>query len=245
MDQWPVDHDRSLGAIPDGECQVWWIDLDRAWPAASALALSEAEQARAAGMDNPRQKARYISSRNAMRDILSHYYGLHADEIDLTYAADGRLILAGDRPPRLHVSLSHSDEMAAFAVFARPIGVDIERMSPTVDHAAVGRWICSPPEYHALTALVDLGLDDRFFTLWTLKEAYGKATGQGLGAGVRDFQSSWSPANSAAASVKQWATAAQVPCTAFSLQAPPGFAAALVSLDPIAQVQCLWHRDRA
>lgn len=76
-----------------------------------------------------------------------------------------------------HCSITHTRE-AAFCVIADcPVGLDAEPLSRTVP-SALARKILSPEELQRWEAAGQLPED--LLTLWTLKEAAVKFTGQGL-----------------------------------------------------------------
>lgn len=88
---------------------------------------------------------------------------------------------AGGKPffpqrPDLHFNLSHSGGLALCGVGTAPLGVDIEAIRPR--RAGLARYICSPEEY---AWYEELGGDwESLYTIWTLKEARVKCTGEGL-----------------------------------------------------------------
>ena len=88
---------------------------------------------------------------------------------------------AGGKPffphrPDLHFNLSHSGDLALCGVGVAPLGVDIEVIRPR--RAGLARYICSPEEY---AWYEELGGDwESLYTIWTLKEARVKCTGNGL-----------------------------------------------------------------
>ncbi len=81
--------------------------------------------------------------------------------------------------PNIHFSLSHSHEMA-FAVFAdTEAGCDIEyRKKP--NEKLAGRFFCPEENAWMMAARTETEGEERFYRLWTLKESFIKATGQGL-----------------------------------------------------------------
>lgn len=79
--------------------------------------------------------------------------------------------------PELHFSLSHSGEMALCALGEKALGADIEVVRPR--SPGLPRYALSDREYDWF-----LGRGERwedFYTLWTMKEARVKCTGEGLG----------------------------------------------------------------
>lgn len=111
-------------------------------------------------------------------------YGLLAELLAAEYGLPGLPELerqAGGKPffpqrPDLHFNLSHSGGLALCGVGAAPLGVDIEAIRPR--RAGLARYICSPEEY---AWYEELGGDwESLYTIWTLKEARVKCTGEGL-----------------------------------------------------------------
>lgn len=111
-------------------------------------------------------------------------YGLLAELLAAEYGLPGLPELerqAGGKPffpqrPDLHFNLSHSGDLALCGVGAAPLGVDLEMVRPR--RAGLARYICSPEEY---AWYEELGGDwESLYTIWTLKEARVKCTGEGL-----------------------------------------------------------------
>ena len=90
----------------------------------------------------------------------------------------GKPVLAGRED--LHFSLAHCDGLAACLVAPTPCGVDAEGIRPL--RQRVLRRAFTPAE----TAQVQRSPrpDEAFFRLWTLKESFVKATGDGISYGL-------------------------------------------------------------
>lgn len=86
----------------------------------------------------------------------------------------GRPVLQG---ADAEVSIAHSGIYAAAAAAKRPVGIDLEKRRP-VSHSIPMR-LFSREEQTWLDQAQD-GYLDRFFRLWTMKEAYGKMRGFGI-----------------------------------------------------------------
>lgn len=81
--------------------------------------------------------------------------------------------------PEIHFNLSHSGN-AALAVFAdREVGCDIE-LRKRANEALARRFFCAREADWMLAAAEEKEREDRFYRIWTLKESFLKATGQGL-----------------------------------------------------------------
>ena len=89
--------------------------------------------------------------------------------------------------PELCFSLSHSGTIAMAALSVHDLGCDIEKIKE-IDMAVAKRFF-APGEYAALLAqLSDGERKELFFRIWTLKESFLKATGQGFAFPMRDFE---------------------------------------------------------
>lgn len=93
----------------------------------------------------------------------------------------------------LHFNLSHSGDLALIAVSQHSaVGVDVERWRDNVEHLEIAERFFSPYERDALRALSGNGDDSErmlrgFFSTWSRKEAYLKATGHGISRGLHHF----------------------------------------------------------
>jgi len=83
--------------------------------------------------------------------------------------------------PPFQFSLSHTRGLVALLITpAANGGVDVEQMERTNDLPLVATRICAASELESLNRLSGDAWKERFFELWTLKEAYAKARGLGL-----------------------------------------------------------------
>ena len=86
----------------------------------------------------------------------------------------------------LHFNLSHSGTWAVCAVSESDIGCDVEHIDPA--HADVAKRFFTAAENAQLDeAGEETERVRRFFRLWTLKESFQKATGQGMHLPLSDF----------------------------------------------------------
>jgi 4'-phosphopantetheinyl transferase len=85
----------------------------------------------------------------------------------------------------IHFNLSHSGDWALLAVAkAELIGVDVEAVSTARDLIGIAENYYHPHEFAQLQMLAGAAQNDLFYRLWTLKEAFLKATGTGISAGL-------------------------------------------------------------
>ncbi len=85
------------------------------------------------------------------------------------------------RAPHVHFNISHSGKVAMCALHSAPVGADVELIKTIDDNAAV--LSLSDEELKAVQAAVDK--DSFFYKIWTMKEAYVKFCGRGLGGGLK------------------------------------------------------------
>ncbi|NET10505.1 MAG: 4'-phosphopantetheinyl transferase superfamily protein, partial [Symploca sp. SIO2B6] len=78
-------------------------------------------------------------------------------------------------------NLSHSGEIALYAVSCdRRVGIDIEVLRPMPQALQLAQRFFLKQEYQQLATLPTAQQETAFFRGWTRKEAYLKATGEGL-----------------------------------------------------------------
>ncbi len=156
----------SLAAVPMPQGQV-----APAW-------LGEQELDFYRGITAPRRQAEFIAGRRWARQSLAQAAGGPWQEYVLS-APDGvapEVLHAPAAGPsrELHFSLSHSGHWLACAVASHPVGVDIEDMARQRDTDALGDWIYGADERAIVLAMPVQPRRERFFALWTLKEAWFK-----------------------------------------------------------------------
>jgi 4'-phosphopantetheinyl transferase len=111
----------------------------------------------------------------ALRALLTWQTGERLWEF--TPDSTGKLrVSASGSGKTVEVSIAHSRDMIACAVSqAGPVGIDIEAHRPR-NYAAIARYGFGPEE----RAMIARQGPAAFYRVWTLREAMGKATGEGL-----------------------------------------------------------------
>lgn len=141
----------------------------------------------------PKHRKQFLVSRALLRCVLAQYLETAPEAISFARNAYGKPRIASfnsDIP--LSFNLSHTNELSVLAVtWENDIGVDVEYLTRKVDILKLARRYFSTRETEALQALDVSQFNDRFFDLWTLKEAYIKACGMGLAIPLKDFSFSF------------------------------------------------------
>ena len=85
-----------------------------------------------------------------------------------------------------YVSISHSGDMIAVCKGEKPVGVDIEKINYDRDVKKIAERF-----YHGkeLEAFRENPTAEKFFEIWTMKEAYSKIGGEGVGEVFEGFDS--------------------------------------------------------
>lgn len=137
----------------------------------------------------------FLVAHGLLRELLGAYLAVDPASIRFFRGSHGKPGLAFPENSDLCFSLSHSHGRILVALSrGRALGVDIERHNPAV------------PETPGLLGTIFTGAERReleslpaalrlrgFFCAWTRKEAYIKATGEGLSADLQSFSVSLDP----------------------------------------------------
>lgn len=162
---------------------LWLLNLEqftRAHLAEAERIMSDNERERV--QKTLRGKESYIASRWLVRKVLAQYTGAAPDQIAFVRSAKGKPYLPDSD---IHFSLSHSGIWALLAVTTNgPIGVDIESIKVGRNLSAIAKHYYHPQELAHLESLTNEHRGDYFYRLWTLKEAFFKALGTGISAGL-------------------------------------------------------------
>lgn len=132
---------------------------------AEISALLPAETAERIKRLKPDDRKRTLAGRILLFDLIFKLYG--KTEFNVKIGKNGK--------PELdfcYFNISHSGECAVCAVSDVPVGIDIERISGFKKRE---RYMLFSPEESEFVN--ECESEKRFFTLWTMKEAYIKAIG--------------------------------------------------------------------
>jgi 4'-phosphopantetheinyl transferase len=117
---------------------------------------------------------------------------LAPQQLSFSYTRWGKPTLAGHES-HLCFNLSHSQGVALYAVTRdRCVGVDLEQMRALPDLEQLAKRVFSQRECAVIDSLPPAQKPVAFFKGWTRKEAYLKATGEGL-SGLEQVEVSVAP----------------------------------------------------
>lgn len=156
-----------------------------------AALLDQDERSRAERFVRAEDRTRFIVSHGVLRKLLAERLELPAAGISFEARHHGKPFVPNSD---WHFSLSHSGDYMLCA-FTRhlQLGVDVEQMRLMPDYAAIAERYFADEERRQLRELPEEHRRQGFFRIWTLKEAYLKATGEGLSFPLSGFDVSLNP----------------------------------------------------
>lgn len=197
----------------DREVGVWRVELDRKPSAADALygLLSEDERRRLARLRFEEDQRRFIVAHGALRALVGHCLDRPPGQIRFVRNPFGKPTLSSEYRTALTFNLSHSRGLALIAIASDAnVGVDVEYVTEDAETLEIAHHWFSAAETLELRRMPSRRREQAFFDLWTRKEAWAKARGDGLSMPASVF---------AAGPEDDWSV--------FSLRPAPGYVGAL------------------
>jgi len=183
--------------LASNEVHVWRASLKQPSMTVHNLAqtLSKTESAKASSFYFKADQRRFIVGRGVLRQLLSLYLDIEPHQLLFRYSSSGKPYLDGKfNANKLKFNLSHSNELALYAfTVGREVGVDLEHLRRLPDMDDIAARFFSERENTELRAIPDHDKLLAFFTCWTRKEAFLKATGEGLSYPLNHFDVSLTP----------------------------------------------------
>lgn len=151
--------------------------------------LSTGERARYRRFHFDRDRHHYLVAHALLRRVLSAYVDVDPSSWQFSSNQHGRPeISAPDIAEPLRFNLTHTTGLVACVVALEvDCGIDVERLSARGNPMAIAEKMFAVSEQRALKRLDGEVLQDRFFTYWTLREAYCKALGVGIANSSKDY----------------------------------------------------------
>ena len=221
-----------VAALGGDEVQLWTAALPPTEVDLTphACLLSPDERERAARFSVLEARRQFVFGRAILRQLLGACLHIDPAAVALVYQPRGKPVVAqstaGDG---LRFNLSHSGRLVAVALaWGREVGVDIEQLQQLDDGEMLAGRIFSTRELCELRALPKPEQQEAFFNGWTRKEAYLKATGEGLTDALQAIEVTVAPGKapellglpSGPEGLRRWAIQA--------IPLPPGFVGAVV-----------------
>jgi 4'-phosphopantetheinyl transferase len=175
---------------------VRWLSLDGCDSADRARwlpMLDEDERAQAQRFHFDADRDAFVAAHALARAMLSHATGKPTSLWRYVAGEFGKPRLApGCESGRLGFNISHTRGMAACVIACHDVGVDVETCDRSVDIGVAGSFFAAD-EIALLRSASPERRRECFFRLWTLKEAFIKATGEGLARPLESFSFALDP----------------------------------------------------
>lgn len=210
---------------------VWTVRLNLGPQALgeSETILSPDEHLRASRFHFAIHRRRFIAARAALRIVLGRCLGCAPQTIRFRYGMNGKPAVASRS---VQFNLSHSQDLALIAVAqSRAVGVDVEfkQLVPGLEHLV--KHFFSPRE-RTLILHVSKDALASFYEHWTIKEAWLKASGEGLSGPLTDVEVRNAPDGTPQIHYVHAHAASGLPWRFVSWSPAPGFQAALAVSSP-------------
>lgn len=151
--------------------------------------LDATEQQRAKRFIYDKDRQLFVTAHVFLRETLSHYAPI--EPADWTFQTNdyGKPAISNPGYENLQFNLSHTQGLVAVAVTqGKAVGVDVEQSTRNVDLQSLSRHVFAPSEVDDVLSVDESAIQrKKFFTYWTLKEAYIKARGRGLSLPLKKF----------------------------------------------------------
>jgi len=183
--------------LAEDEVHIWHARLAEFTPelAGFRTLLSRDELERAARFHLERDRTEYCLSRGALRLMLQSYGVGPAPEVRFSYSAQGKPELAAVHDSdwlRFNLAHSHGMTVLAFA-HSRQVGIDVECLREMRDADDLVTRYFSAEEQVEYQAVPPAARRRAFLNGWTRKEAFIKATGEGLNRPLDSFAVTLTP----------------------------------------------------
>ena len=171
---------------------AWYLDkhaIGDAELAAARTLLADAERARHDRYLLERDRRDFAFAHALTRTTLSKYDAITPGAWTFGAADKGKPFITSPTTQPLSFNLSHTQGFVACVVASGigggisggiDVGIDVEALDRKVEGDDIARRYFAGIEINGLHALSGDERVERFFELWTLKEAYTKAVGSGL-----------------------------------------------------------------
>jgi 4'-phosphopantetheinyl transferase len=178
------------------QVQAWAFNLDHAGQTIQGLEqlLSEDETSRSERYRFEQDRCRFVTRRGILRQLLGKYNGKDPAEIVFKTNAYGKLYLASE-PIKFNLSSCQNMVVYCFTL-GMEVGIDLEQVRVLEERESLVKNWFSPSEKAGLHALAPEKQTDAFYHVWTQKEAFLKAHGEGLSFPLDGFSVSVDPERS-------------------------------------------------
>jgi 4'-phosphopantetheinyl transferase len=171
-------------SLKNNEVNIYFLNLKKNLKKiySSKNFLSQTEQKRADRFKFEQHKNTFIISRTILRKILGELINALPEKLIVSENRFGKPFLENYNHSDLKFNISHSGDFVVYAVcLDSEIGIDIERIDPLLNHMEIAQKYFTLDEISYITTSLDTDkIAEKFYRIWTRKEALLKSIGTGL-----------------------------------------------------------------
>ena len=179
---WHVSPEERAGSRPG--VHLWCCDLgDAAWDRfCDESTLGESELAHAQRLRFERGRRLFLRRRALGRFLLGQFLGVPPQSLQFGQSEREEPILISPGADACRFNSSHAESVFAMAIStgAAAVGVDVETMRLDWDWEGVTEMYLDPGRLAQLRAVSQSERQETFLRFWSLREAFAKATGEGI-----------------------------------------------------------------
>ncbi len=188
---------RNTPLLRREEVHIWRVSLNLPETQIQNLLylLASDERRRAETFHFNRDRNHFITARGMLRKIIGNYLNIDPSQLCFCCAANGKPVLAAPIGNEdLYFNLSHSKGLALYGItLGRRIGIDLEFIRADMQWEKIAKHFFSAKENDMLFSQPVTKQIETFFSYWTGKEAYIKATGRSFLTGMNQLDFSAIP----------------------------------------------------
>ena len=133
-----------------------------------------------------KDKDQFLAGRGVLREIISRYLEISANEICFDYTEFGKPYL---KEVPLKFNLAHSENYVLYAFSINNLlGIDVERIKENIDYISIAKETFTKNEYEEFLDFPESEKLLAFYRCWTRKEATIKMIGKGLSFPLKRLQ---------------------------------------------------------
>lgn len=144
-------------------------------------------------LNNRRARIASMATGLMLQEIVKNELGIDSKALVVCRSEQGKPYI--ENHPEFHFNISHSGDMIAIAYGDCPVGVDVEYIRCRENDLKVAKRCFADEEYGFITddafhtdmEGISHSVEERFFMVWTMKEAYLKYKGTGINVPMNSF----------------------------------------------------------
>jgi len=146
--------------------------------------LSSSEKTRASRFLHEADRKRFAIAYGMLRKILGDHFQIDPKSFTFQTTEHEKPYLESHQ---IEFNLSHSGDFVVWAFSLHPVGIDVEYMNRKVEILDLAKRFFAQEEYEVIQKLPKLEQQGAFYRCWTRKEAFIKASGEGLSYPLSEF----------------------------------------------------------